>query len=280
MNKNRGFDNAQTRWPWTNPHKRHSCGVQSLHHARLLLGIRSDLGELLGKSGMLNNMEFGHELPLLVSLARSCDSRAENLTTSKARSLRGAINRSLKMGSPVILGSAPACHWLVVAGFDGNGGYVWIDSSDEPLSSSWNWDEIQVWIGEDEPGFEAVAIHPPRNGRPGRSMVPHIAGIYELLACDELLAREWGIYLDDLDTVFNHEKTRGPLIEAEAFFETNEEAIVGPVLWTGDDLEEDVVREVYANYRTVANFHSISLPACFEAHTVAHMAMILKDSVT
>ena len=111
-------------------------------------------------------------------------------------------------------------------------------------------------------------------------MVPHIAGIYELLACDELLAREWGIYLDDLDTVFNHEKTRGPLIEAEAFFETNEEAIVGPVLWTGDDLEEDVVREVYANYRTVANFHSISLPACFEAHTVAHMAMILKDSVT
>ena len=155
MNKNRGFDNAQTRWPWTTPHKRHSCGVQSLHHALLLLGMRSDLGEMLGKSGLLNNVEFGHELPLLVSLARSCGSRAENLTTSKPCSLRRAINRSLKIGSPVILGSNPACHWLVVAGFDGDGGYVWIDSSDEPLSSSWDWDEIQEWIGEFSQPFTA-----------------------------------------------------------------------------------------------------------------------------
>jgi hypothetical protein len=46
-----------------------------------------------------------------------------------------------------------------------------------------------------------------------------------------------------------------------------------------DNLEEDVVREVCANYRTVANFHNLSLPACFEAHTVAQMAMILRDSV-
>jgi len=280
MNKNRGFDNAQARWPWTNPHKYCSCGVQSLHHAMLLLGLQSDLGELLGKAGMLNNVKHGHELPLLMSLARSFGSRAENLTTSKLRSLLRAIERSLKMGSPVILGSDAKIHWLTLAGFDGDGGYVWIDSADEPLSGSWDWDEIEEWLETAGGEVEAIAIHPGRGHDGRRSMVPHIDAIYELLGSDEALAGEWGVYLDDLDTVFNFEKARGSTMEAEAFFESNEEPIVQPVLWMDDDLEENVVREVYANYRTVANFHSLSLPTCFEAHAVAQMALILRDSVS
>ena len=46
-----------------------------------------------------------------------------------------------------------------------------------------------------------------------------------------------------------------------------------------DRLDEATVREVYANYRTVANFHSLELPTCFETHAVAQMAMVLRDNV-
>lgn len=280
MNKNRGFDNAQTRWPWTNPNKYCSCGVQSLHHAMLLLGMRSYLMELLRGCPVHKNVGLGHETPLLMSLGRSFGSRPEDLTTSRLRSLQGGINRSLKAGSPVILGSNPSRHWLVLAGFDGDGGYVWLDSADERLCGRWDWDEIVEWICEDETEFEAIAIHPGRERDGRRSMVPHMAAIYDLLGSDEALAGEWGIYLDDLDAVFNFEKTRGPAMDAETFFETNEEAIVQPVLWMDDNPAENVVREVYANFRTVANFHSLSLPACFEAHAIAQMALILRDSVS
>jgi len=281
MNKNRGFDNAQTRSPWTNPTRYCSCGVQSLHHAMLVLGKSSDLGELLAAFPILDNVKEGHELPLLASVARAFGSRPENLTNSSLRSFRASIKRTLKGRSPVVLGSNLAVHWLVLAGSDDDGGYVWIDSADDPLSGVWDWDQIEEWLGPDEEEFEAIAIHPGKNDNPGRSMVPHIAGIYELLGSNEELASQWGEYLDDLDTVFNFEPRGGPKMNAEAFFESNEEAIVQPVLWMdkGDELDEAVVREFFANYRTVANFHSLELPTCFETHAVAQMAMILRDNV-
>jgi len=280
MNKNRGFDNAQARFPWTQPSKYCSCGVQSLHHALLLLGHSHGLSDLLAACPLHRNLAFGHELSHLMSTARSFRVRPFDLTASTLRSLRATINKSLKAGSPVVLGSVPALHWLVLGGFDEDGNYVWIDSANEPLSDSWAWEEVEEWIGEVEPPYEAIAINPGRGQDSRRSMVPHIAGIYELLASDEDLAGEWGAYLDDLDSVFNFEKARGPMMDAETFFEGNEEAIVQPVLWMDEDLDERAVREVYANYRTVANFHSLTLPVCFEAHAIAHMALVLKGNVS
>jgi hypothetical protein len=281
MSKNRGFDNAQARWPWTHPNRYCSCGVQSLHHALLLLGKTSDLRVLLSEFPLLNNIGLGHELKRLVAAARSFGARPQNLTNSRLRPLRSDINRTLKCGSPVILGSDLNVHWLVLAGLDGDGGYVWIDSADDPLCGTWDWDGIVDWLGTDEETFEAIAIHPGKNDDPRRSMVAHIEGLHDLLGNDEELAGQWGDYLDDLDAVFNFKTTRGRRLDAETFFAENEEAIVQPVLWMEEDsLDEAVVRDVYANYRTVANFHSVELPRCFESHAVAHMAMMLRDSVT
>jgi len=256
----------------------------------LLLGKCSDLSDLLAAFPILHNIHCGHLLTHLVSRGKKFGYRAENLTSSSIRSLRAGINRTLKGGSPVILGSEPRIHWLVLAGFDGEGGYVWIDSADDALSGAWDWKEIEEWLLTDEMGeepsdnledFEAVAIHPGRKDNPCRTMVPHIAGIYGLLGSDDALAGQWGEYLDDLDGVFNFEATRRPRMSAEALFENNEEAIVQPVLWMdeNDELDEILVREVFANYRTVANFHSLELPTCFETHAVAQMAMVLRDNV-
>jgi hypothetical protein len=257
----------------------------------LLLGMRSDLSELNAMAPQLkirweklpeNPKEvvgIGHEVYELRKLASRVRSRPQDITSASLRALRAAINKSLEAGSPVILGVESDSHWIVLAGFDEDRNYVWIDSADEPLSDSWAWEEVEEWIGEVEPPYEAIAIHPGRGQDSRRSMVPHIAGIYELLASDEDLAGEWGAYLDDLDSVFNFKKAQGPIMDAETFFEGNEEAIVQPVLWMDEDLEEKTVREVYANYRTVANFHSLALPACFEAHAIAHMALVLKQNV-
>jgi hypothetical protein len=281
----KGFDNPQARFPFTNPTRYCSCGVQSLHHALLLLGKLSDLNRLLANFPIHKNVYFGTELKDLTTAARSCGSRPENLSSSSLRSLRASINRALKAGSPVILGSEPHCHWLVLAGFDGDGGYVWIDSADSDLSGTWDWDEIVYWLKGDEDEeieeFEAIGIHAGPRDKPNRSMVPHIAGIYELLGGDPDLATEWGAYLEELDTIFDYEAMRGPKVDAETFFANNEEAIVQPVLWVENgELDEKTVREVYANYRTVANFHSLELPAVFETHAVAQMAMMLRDATT
>ena len=282
MNKNKGFDNAQARFPWTRPTRYSSCGVQSLHHAMLLLGKSSDLGELLAAFPILANVKFGHELHLLASVAKAFGARPENLTNSRLRFIRTSINRTLKGGSPVILGSNRNVHWLVLAGFDKDGGYVWIDSADDPFSGSWDWEEIEEWLGPDEEEFEAIAIHSGKKDDFRRSMVPHMAGIYELIGSGDPIAGQWGEYLDDLDGVFNFAITRGRKMAAENFFEKNEEAIVQPLLWmdNDDELEEPAVREVFANYRTVANFHSLEFPACFETHAVAHMAIVLRENVS
>jgi hypothetical protein len=282
---NKGFDNAQARFPFTIPTRYCSCGVQALHHALLLLGKSSDLNRLLADFPIHKNVYFGTELKDLTVAARSCGARPENLSSSSLRSLRGGISRALKAGSPVILGSEPHCHWLVLAGFGGDGGYVWIDSADPDLSGKWDWDEIADWLKGDEDEeieeFQAIGIHAGPRDKPSRSMVPHIAGVYELLGSDSDLAGEWGAYLEELDAIFEYEAMRGPKIDAETFFAENEEAIVQPVLWMKNgDLDEKTVREVYANYRTVANFHSLELPDVFQTHAVAHMAMMLRDAVS
>lgn len=279
MNKNRGFDTAQARFPWTNPHKYCSCGVQSLHHSLLILGLPSDLSELLRSCPVHKNVGFGHEASLLMSLARSHGARPENLTTTNTRTLRSSIHRSLKAGSPVILGSNPNRHWLVLAGRDGNGGYVWMDSADDPLTGVWDWDGIEEWLGADGTEYEAIAVHSWRKPDRRRSLVPHIAGLYQALDTDVCLAGEWGLYLDDLDSVFNYRNGHGRVIDAETFLERNQEAIVQPVIRMESGVEAGIVREVYANYRTVADFHSLTVPLRFEKQAIAQMAMVLWSSV-
>ncbi len=274
---NRGFDNAQARFPWTNPHKYCSCGIQSLHHSLLLLGLPSDLSELLRCCPMHKNIGFGHEATLLTSLARSHGARPKNLTTSNTRTLRSSINRALKSEAPVILGSNPNRHWLVLAGPDGNGWYVWMDSADDPLTGVWDWDAIQEWIGSDEPEYEAIAIHQRR--KTNRSLVPHIAGLYEVLSTDVFLAGEWGHYLDDLDIVFCYPKGQGRVLEAATFLDRNEEAIVQSVIRMEPGLEKRIIREVFTNFRTIADYHSLTVPLRFEKQATAQMAMILRDSV-
>jgi len=274
---NRGFDNAQARFPWISPHKYCSCGIQSLHHSLLILGLHSDLSELLRSCPVHKNIGFGHEASLLMSLARSHGARPENLTTFGTRTLHSSINRALKSGSPVILGSNPNRHWLVLAGRDGNGGYVWMDSADDPLADVWDWEDIEEWIGADEQEYEAIAIHQRR--KTNRSLVPHMADLYEALSTDVFLAGEWGLYLADLDTVFNYPRGQGRVLEAATFLDRNEEAIVQAVIRMEPGVEKRILREVFTNFRTIADYHSLTVPVQFEKQATAQMAIVLRDSV-
>jgi len=133
MDTNRGFDNAQARWPWTSPTRFCSCGVQSLHHSLLLLGMQTHLARLLSQFPVISNIGFGHEIPDLMRVARRMGTSPENLATPRLRTLKAAIDRSLRSGSPVILGSDAAIHWLVLAGYGEDGNYVWLDSANQDL---------------------------------------------------------------------------------------------------------------------------------------------------
>lgn len=284
MNSNRGFDNRQTDF-WKiagDPRAYRTCGIQSLHHARLLLGQYSDQGDLFAVPGQLKNYFSGHYLHQIKAVCKKRSVKYRDITNTNLRILRRDLDLHLKRGCPIILGSIPAEHWLVVAGLDEAGEYLLIDSADEPLVGPWDWEEMKKWLlgDENDPGpYEALAILPSKPELCRRSMVPNMAAIAGELASNRDLASEWGLYLQELDSVFNFVTMSGSETSAGDFLEANEEPIVQSVLWSDPDLNEKVVRRVYENFRIVGSAHNLSLPAACEAHAVAQMAILLKESV-
>ncbi len=112
-------------------------------------------------------------------------------------------------------------------------------------------------------------------------MVPHIGQIHGLLNRDSELAGRWGLLLEDLDSVFSFKDPNGPWMDSEAFFEDNEEPIVQPIGWMEADSRtaERNARALLADYRTVANFHSLRLPKDFATAGAVHMALLLQKAV-
>ena len=45
------------------------------------------------------------------------------------------------------------------------------------------------------------------------------------------------------------------------------------------EIDATLAENLYADYRTVANFHNCCLPARWEAHATTHMAMILRNEL-
>lgn len=263
------------------PRVYHTCGVQSVHHAFLALGCAFSLGEMF-KQTALGKMIFGQELECLQELVQRFGGRSKNLSGERWSRVRAGIDRALGAGAPVVLGSDPEEHWLLLVGKTDDGEYIWLDSADSSLTGTWNPDEAEEWVGEPNSGeIEALAIYPRSRPQIRRSMVPHFESVFELLGEDRRLASRWGDYLNDLDEVFNFETSRGPWLDSEHFFTTNVEPIVQPVLWTdyAQQMVEADVRDVFANYQTVANCHSLRLPSACESHCIAHMAFVLRDSV-
>ena len=167
-----------------------------------------------------------------------------------------------------------------MAGFDEVGRYVLIDSNDDPITGVWDWEDVADWLGEDDAPYEALAILPHVPNLLKRSMVPHIAGIWQTLGNDSELAGRWGDILADLDRVFDFPNERGDRLDAATFFEVNKNSILQPIIWESPQVDETAANNLYADFWNVANFHSLSLPSCYEAHAVSHMVLILQNRLT
>lgn len=283
MNTYRGFDNRQADWRKLVKDVRafRSCGIQSLHHARLLLGQPSDLGELFRAGDILDHVWNGHDGGLVKTVARRVGVKVDDFTTDRLPELRRNLNRRLKRGLPVVLGSNQEGieHWLVVAGFDDDGQYILVDSADDPITGVWDWEDMQEWLGDDDAPYEALAVLPWKPALIKRSMVPHIAGIWQTLGEDSELAGRWGALYADLQRVFDYPPERGAKLDSETFFECNRNPILQPLFWEHPEIEATLAENLYADYRTVANFHNFCLPARSEAHATTHMAMILRNEL-
>jgi hypothetical protein len=195
------------------------------------------------------------------------------------KQLKAKIDRHLDRGHPIVLGVDDDDHWIVIAGRKGSS-YYWIDSAGTTVTGQVDWQDVVEWIGEpdDDPDHYAAMALAPSKGGAGRSLVPWMESLWELLACDPDLAGNWGLYLEQLDHLLDY-GSRSASVPAGEFFRIHEEAIVQPVLWSDTDgsLEEDHVRGLYRSYWTVADMHSLRVPSAYHSHVACHLALMLRE---
>jgi hypothetical protein len=127
----------------------------------------------------------------LMKLAKKEGLHAEYYETTGIKSFRRHVDKALRAGSPVIIGSEPAVHWLCLGGRTHGGGYVWADSANgaAAVGAFDTWDEVEEWLTDGDTSaltepFSAITVSPGKNMPASRSMVPWSGGVYESLNAD------------------------------------------------------------------------------------------------
>jgi len=260
------------------------CGIHASHHALLLLGHVVDKNDMLKlptwqeKYGVHKYTEMGLECERVIEILRHFGGTATNISSRNRHVLKRAIDRHLNNGHAVILGVAQDTHWAALGGIPASDEYVWIDSADPQLTGSMSWSELESWIDSDEGDtpvdlVEAIAVSMSGARAASRSMVPHLNIICDALSDDRNMANYWGDYLQDADRLFDYPLARDT-IEAKVFLETNEQAILQS-LRILEDYDEELLRYIYTNLKTVADYHSLSLPRKYEREAIASTALLL-----
>jgi hypothetical protein len=308
---NNGFDNPQIDCTLSPKHWV-SCGAHSAYHALLCLGVITDKEDVVDwESWNLKSrtewLEWVREIDvsditnwistapcglvlrqLLKRIKRHGGIPADITVSARGRGLKHLkrrIDRQLDLGQPIIIGCEADTHWAVLAGRSGRS-YYWLDSAAVTVAGCRDWSEVEEWIVTDDEGnecelenYEAIAVTAADGTGTTRSIVPWMENLWELLADDEELAGNWALYLGELYRAFDFEGSRGLKMPVGNFFEQNEHAIVQPLIWNGSDgdLSKAELYNLYRNYWTVGDMHNLVVPAAFESHALAHLALLLAD---
>lgn len=260
-----------------------ACGVFSVHHAFVFLGQGHAIGNIqMLHSKFVSLISRGLEVDQLTPIIRKYGAKSDTIESWEIGSIKAWVDKHLRTGYPVILGSEPAVHWICLGGVS-NGNYVWADSAEGMTVGTSTWEELVEWMTLNEEGeeaelegpFEAIAVLPGKNMPASRSIVPWVGGIWDVWASDNQYARNWGNLLADMLEVFWDEDDAKDGIPAGEFLEANSDAIVEAVS-SMNGWKKSVVREHADAYQDVADFHSLGVDPGQEDATIARFSLMLQ----
>ncbi len=260
-----------------------ACGLFSVHHAFVFLGQGGSIRNLKNlHPGILDLFYFGLGTDKLRALIRRAGAKSEVVEGWKLKPVKTWVDRHLAKGHPVIVGSEPHCHWICIGGRTAAGDYVWADSAEHPTLGKSSWEVLDLWMTRNSKGeevelkypFEAIAVLPARTMAASRSIVPWVAGIWEIWASDPKYARTWSNLLADmLDVFWDAEYAPKPL-PVGGFLEEHLAGIINAAAFQTGISQADL-RSIAHGYRDVADFHSLVVPAGQEATAIAGFTLKL-----
>jgi hypothetical protein len=258
---------------------RASCGLFSLHHAMVFLGQGGDYSIVRDNHPSLwAKIHAGTIAKDLTSLAKNLRLKAEEFQTKGIKSFRRHVDKALRAGSPVIIGSEPAVHWLCLGGRTHGGGYVWADSANgaAAVGAFDTWDEVEEWLTDGDTSaltepFSAITVSPGKNMPASRSMVPWSGGVYESLNADADYAHDWSNLLADMLEVFWDREYVPKGVPAGEFLDHHLDGIVeatASLTWH----DEAALRNLAHGYRHTADFHNLVVAKGCDAQAITAFA--------
>ena len=213
--------------------------------------------------------------------------RATHFESPNLKTFRKHLDKTLQSGTPVIVGSEPAVHWICLGGRCESGGYVWADFADpsSAIGAFDTWDDVEQWLTCDQGSpvdlnehFTAITIQPNPKMPAGRSLVPWMGSLYPSLSADPHYAMDWSNLLADMLDVFWDKEYAPKGIPAGDFLECHLEGIVQATRsLTGH--RHAAVMNCANVYRDAADFHSLVVNRGQDALSIAAFAHKLAAKV-
>lgn len=264
---------------WTDPRHWAACGFFSLHHAMVFLGQAGSYSDMRDKHNSLWDMIWeGTVAQPLIKLAKKEGLHAEHYETQSIKDYRRHLDQVLRSGSPLIIGSEPANHWICLGGRTQEGGYVWADSADKSgaIGAFGSWDELEEWLtdgdaSELEEPFSSITISPGKKMPTSRSMVPWVGGVYESLNADSDYAHEWSNLLGDMLDVFWDREYVSRGVPAGKFLDHHLDGIIeATASLRGHDVE--ALQDLAHGYRNAADFHNLVVAKGHDTQAISAFA--------
>lgn len=264
---------------WTDPRHWAACGFFSLHHAMVFLGQAGSYNDMRDKHDSLWDMIYlGTVAQPLIKLAKIEGLNAEYYETKSIKSYRRHLEQVLRSGSPLIIGSEPAVHWICLGGRTYDGGYVWADSADgnAAIGAFSSWDELEEWLtdgdaSELEEPFSSITISPGKKMPKSRSMVLWSGGVHENLGSDADYAFDWTNLLTDMLDVFWDRDYAPRGVPAGRFLDRHLNGIVeATASLTGHNVA--ALQSLAHGYRDAADFHNLVVARGYDAQVISCFA--------
>ena len=268
------FNIAPTHW-WT-------CGVFSLHHSALVLGVPISFDQIQQLRPIPARIIWVEKEDIF-ELAKMLGLHPADITSSRLKTLRSRIDKALGRNCPVILGVENDRHWVVVGSKCG-ANYICIDSAGDDVFSKQSWAEIEGWIDkeEDEAEFEAIVIQPMQRKNRTLSLVPVLGGLWRRFNEDADLAEEWGNYLYDLraNRLFRPKsQCSKKSLSGERFFEHYRSQLRRLVIerYEDDEIDSVDIDKVIRNFRIVVRSHSLFIEEASVERAMARLPECIYD---
>lgn len=257
------------------------CGLKSLIHALLILGIPVSKDEALKalKEKLCKIRIMGLSEKKIIHALKKFHLTVNAHDISGEDEAKKAIDKALDKGNPLIISCDGGDHWAVLAGKLDDNSYIYTDSSKGDLIGKSSWKEISSWMlldsDDEDSEEECFYFIEAENGSSMKFQKDKLKELLKLNESDQTLMQYWGYYLSDLLDIFDHSSKSNGSISADEFFESYGENLLQAVNGSYYNSDSDELSYELKNYRTVAMMHDLKMPKESETYSLLKLTSYL-----